>query len=115
MELSGDLKQTDRYRFLLASIAGNKDIIQFLHSENDQLIHGKYNNGDTAVTLACKHADLETVKLLEKLGADINQTGQEGRNGLLVASEKGKKEIIKGGMGDLSTFGFQTMQVGFLV
>ena len=66
-----------------AAWKGKKDIIKYLHSRNNLLIHCKDDDGHTAVTLACRYADLETVKLLEELGADINQTGRLGRNGLL--------------------------------
>jgi hypothetical protein len=100
--------------FLCAAAAGKKDIIKYLHSKNDQLIHSVDENGRTAITIACGKADLETVKLLEELGADVNYTLKpgpleihtefessmgiftyKGKNGFLCAAEGGKKDIIK--------------------
>ena len=78
-----DISQTDYYGrngLLWAAANGKKDIIKYLHSRNNQLIHDKDVDGDNAVKLACENADLETVKLLKELGADINQTGMFGRN-----------------------------------
>ena len=80
---------------LQASARSNRDVISYLHSKNPQLIHSKDAYGDTAVTLACKWADLETVKLLEELGADFNQTGWRGRNALLRACSGSNREVIK--------------------
>ena len=59
----------------LAAEYGKEDIIEFLHSNNNQLIHEKCDKGETAVNYACLGADLKTVQLLEKLGADLNLTG----------------------------------------
>ena len=57
------------------------DIIKYLHTINDLLIHTEDKFGDTAFLLACERAHLETVKLLVELGADINKTAFSGRNG----------------------------------
>ena len=75
--------------------SSKEKFIRYLHDKNNQLIHAEDETDDTAVTLACKNADVETVKVLEKLGADINKTGQYGRNGLLCAARGGKTNIIK--------------------
>ena len=68
--------------------------IEFLISHNSHLINSKDKYGHTPLTAGCQSADLETVKLLEKLGADINQTGINGRNALLCAAKEGKKDIV---------------------
>ena len=44
---------------------------------------------------ACYEEDLKTIESMFQNGADINQTGKDGRNGLMRAAEKGKKDIIK--------------------
>ena len=76
---------------LCAACLRNNDIISYLHSRNSDLIHAKTWNGHTAITLACVGSgDLETVKLLEKFGADINLTGRYKRTALAFAAQKGK-------------------------
>ena len=66
-----------------------------LHTQNKQLIHGKDKDGQTAITLACEFADVGTVELLIDLGADVNETGAYGRNPLMSAAIKGKKDTEK--------------------
>ena len=45
---------------------------------------------------ACLEKDLETIEKMVKNGADITQIDRVfGRNGLLRAAEKGKKDIIR--------------------
>ena len=79
----------------MASLGSNKKVIKYLHSQNDRLIQDRDLDGCTAVSLACLGADLETLILLENLGADINQLCEHGRNGLLCAAWFGKNDIIK--------------------
>ena len=43
----------------------------------------------------CRDENLESIKRLIDQGADINQTDENGRNGLLVAVTEGKHDIIK--------------------
>ena len=97
-DFGADLSQTDsngRNALLCAAVGGKKDVINYLHTQNNRLIDGKDGNDDTAITLACKNADFETVKLLDNLGANSNQTGMDGRNALLCAASSGEKDIIK--------------------
>ena len=97
-----NINQTDvhgRNGLMLAAKHGNRDIIEFLHSENDQLIHSQNINGDTAVTLACQFADLKTVELLKYLGADFKKTGYQNRNALMWAvtnvATQNREDIVK--------------------
>ena len=87
-ELGATINQTGEYNrngLFCAIVSGKKDVIEYLHTQNNQLIHAKDKNDDTAITLACEFANVEIVKLLVKLDADINQTGKNGQNGLLKA------------------------------
>ena len=90
---------------MLAAKKGKKDIIKFLHSKNERLINFQTEEGDSAVIFACENNDLETLKLLVELGADITVTDSlisdrpyssyTGDNGLLIAVKHGYKKIIK--------------------
>lgn len=81
--------------FIDAVIKCDVYLIDFFHSKNDELIHHKDDEGNTSIIVACKYADVDTVKCLTELGANINQTDKCGRNGFLWASRKGKHDIIK--------------------
>jgi len=96
-ELGADIEQTSRWEWngmLRAAVCGNTEIIKYLNDQNSQLIHAEDDGGETAFTIACEHANLETVKLLHELGADINHIDKFKRTGLMRAASKGKTEII---------------------
>ena len=98
VELGADINKTGfcgRNGLLCAAQEGKQDVIKYLHAKNSQFIHSVDGIGDTAFTLACGQADVETIKLLVELGADINLTGKYGRNGLLYAAKGGNQDIIK--------------------
>jgi len=98
VELGADTNQTVRKGLnglMIATCLGKMNFIKFLHSKNDQLIHSKTTDGNTALTLACDCKKIEAVKLLVELGSDVNQIDGKGRNGLMLAAEKGEKDIIK--------------------
>ena len=89
-------KWTSRiFNYTPTQMRSKKKFIEYLHSKDEQLIYSKNSLDETAVTLACENADLTTVKLLEELGSDINQTDKYGRNGMMIAAAKGKNDIIK--------------------
>ena len=50
---------------------GRTEIIKQLHFKNPGTLDEQNDDDETALTLACEHADLKTVKLLLELGADI--------------------------------------------
>ena len=69
--------------------------MEVLHLRNKMLCKGKTDHGDTALTLTCRLGEKETVELLlNKYGANINETGYRGMNGFLAAAAYGKHEIM---------------------
>ena len=56
-----------RNAIVCASKLGITSAIEFLHSQNDQLIKTPDLDGNTAFTLACEYADLRTVKFLHEV------------------------------------------------
>ena len=96
-ELGADLNQTGHFGrngLLIAANEGKEDIIRFFHSKNNQLIYAEDDKGDTAVTLACKWADLETVKMLNELGADLNHTNENGDTAVKLACQYADLEAV---------------------
>ena len=102
-ELGAKLNQVGKYDqngMMNAATKGHNDIIEYLHTKNNQLIHDQDCIGDTALIIAIKYGQLETVKLLLKLGAKIDQTDElmEGQNGMFYAVDHDsdeKREIIR--------------------
>ena len=96
-KLGAEIKHTDRRGWngmMRAAFGENIEIITYLHNQNSQLIHAEGEYGDTAFTIACLNASLETVKLLHKLGADINHIDEFKKTGLMTAAIEGNTEII---------------------
>jgi ankyrin repeat protein len=96
-ELGADINAVDRkllgWNAMMWAVWSRKnEIIKYLHSRNDQFIHAKDKRGNTAVLNASCYANLATIKLLEELGADLNQTGHNGRNVLMSAR---RPDVIK--------------------
>ena len=71
-----------------------KDIIYYCHAKNNELVHSQNVDGQTAILMAC-FVDLKTVKILEELGAKLDDVGKFGQNGLMNAATKGNNDIIK--------------------
>jgi ankyrin repeat protein len=107
-ELGADLNQTcssGKNALMLAAesiVDGRQKIIKYLHSKNDQLIHAKDDNGDTAIiTLAnkgnkdkvWKFSHFRTMELLKKLGAEFDKTDPCFSGFLSYKIEKNKRKM----------------------
>lgn len=58
-------------------------------------IEAKTKDGDTALILACRRGDTETVRLLASRGANVNAGNRTGSTPLVAAAMRGHLEIVK--------------------
>ena len=54
-----------------------------------------FQEGQTALMLACGHGRKDTVRLLLMNGCDVNAQDEEGSTALMCAAEHGHTEIVK--------------------
>ncbi len=77
-----------------AGILGKFEILKYLISLGED-IDAKNNEGQTALFFACKNGDLEHVKALVELGANINSRCAENRiTPLIYAASYGRLDIV---------------------
>ena len=98
-EIKVKINETDykgRNCFLLAAEDGEIDMMRYLNSQNSELKNSKDSNHDTALMLAVKYSDVETVQfLIEEIEMDINETGWNGRNCFHTAAVQRKSETMR--------------------
>ncbi|CAD8092465.1 unnamed protein product [Paramecium sonneborni] len=90
-----DAREGDRFKntpLMLAAQNGRAHNIELLVSNN---IDGKNKDGNAAIHLACIGGHLETVQILLKNGAQINQPGQFKMTPLIIASAYGHYDLVK--------------------
>ena len=79
-----------------AVLGGKTDTLEYLHSLDNSLRYHKDNDGNTAMTLAVLHSNLETVKcLVEKLELNQREPGENGMTPFLCAAKDGKIEMMQ--------------------
>ena len=82
--------------FLKAAKTGNVVELRRLYTENPLVVTSYDENTDTALTLAAKFADKNTVQfLIEEVAMDETKTGYRGKNCFLAAATSNKLETLK--------------------
>ena len=70
--------------------------MRYLHSLDDTLFRARDENNDTALTLAGYYGSEEAVNyLITELKVDVRETGENGRNCFLSATEGGKIDMMR--------------------
>ena len=76
-------------------VGGKNETLKYLHNKFPEMSGAKADNDDTALTIACQFAGVETVKMMiEDFKLDVHQIGYQGRNCFLSAAEAGKNETL---------------------
>jgi ankyrin repeat protein len=73
---------------------GQEETVSSLISADPTLLHSTEAWGHTPLMLAVEHGKAAMVKLLLKLGADINGAGHKGETALMRAITKGSEELV---------------------
>jgi ankyrin repeat protein len=85
-----------RNSFLAAVVGSKIETLRYLNSKDPTLKNARSYYGDTALTLASKYANKETVQVLvEEMGLTISAVGFNGRNSFLRAASRGKIETLR--------------------
>lgn len=80
-----------------AAVKGNNEIIRLLVDSGanvNYIIDEEDEEFTTALILALKHYQIETAKLLIKLGADVNAFSKDCKSPLLLANKIGDKKLL---------------------
>ena len=82
--------------FLEAAYGGKIETLKYLNLKYPELKNERDDLGRTALTLAAKFADKDTVQyLIQEVRMSTTETGYKGRNCFLRAAEGGKIETLK--------------------
>lgn len=82
--------------FLLAILENNEQEIQLMLGKHPELIHMKWENGNTALHLVCKSSrgHQDTLKLLLRFGPNVNELNDRNETPLLaVASHPSERDF----------------------
>jgi ankyrin repeat protein len=74
---------------------GNTGIIRFLLEREDIELESKTTAGRTALALACKNCDVDTVQLFLGKGAELESLDNDGQTPLFRAVEAGNVGVVK--------------------
>lgn len=79
-----------------ASKSGNIHDIYLSTRDNDSIINSTINEqGFTPLTLAVENNQIEAVKYLVKIGADINATDDSGMTALMIAAKYNYTKMVE--------------------
>lgn len=78
-----------------ASACGQTAFIRFIAVHSPDLLHGRDEDGRTAVHIATIYGKWETVSTLIKLNVDPNATDRFGRTAFLLAAEYGHFNVLE--------------------
>jgi ankyrin repeat protein len=81
---------------MMASIQGDKEIVQVLLQNENINVNKHHYDGKTALMRASEYGQKEVVELLlDKKDIDVNKQDEYGRTALMIASEKENIEIVE--------------------
>jgi hypothetical protein len=92
---SGGQLQPDQTLFsLIADKVGDRDVIRFLVDQGAD-IDGLNPEGETPLTFAIRHDQLQPTKQLIRAGADINKPNSHKQSPLALATARNNQDIIR--------------------
>ena len=74
---------------------GQKEIVRLLLSQEDVLVNGVDNDGETALMVAATVGHKSIVDMLLQRTADVNRQDDDGSTALIYASLYGHNEIVR--------------------
>ena len=92
-----NVNEVDEYGFTTLFYAQdrmNSNLLRLLVCNYDADLEYKFSDGSNALLIASRNGQLEKVKLILELGANISQTQNKGHTALMLASERGYDEVV---------------------
>jgi len=86
--------ESENSRFLLAAQFGDIKALRKFYPIDDSILKSRDENGDTALILASRYADKQTVEYLVELGVDKTKVNRYGMNCFHAAVLGGKLDVL---------------------